>query len=176
MGCGEYISMKAQAEAMQKELDREAKHLKYHWKEEMDGLRQTLKDELELEEETLDRIVQDMANKRVDTPGNVLTFHAKMELGIDPNDTGSPWKAAIYSFICFSIGAFIPLLPYFVFQDNNISYKIAIAISTLISALLGYALGKLNGVVPLNTTLRQFGALLFSVACSVGINWGVAQA
>ena len=169
--------MKAQAEAMQKELTREATHLKYHWKEEMDGLRQTLKDELELEEDTLDKIMEDMANKRVDTPGrkNVLLFHAKMELGIDPDDTGSPWKAAIYSFICFSIGAFIPLIPYFIFQDNNISYKISIGVSALISLALGYALGKLNGVVPLNTTLRQVFAIIFSVACSVGINYGFAQ-
>ena len=164
--------MKAQAEAMQNELNREATHLKHHWTEEMDGLRQTLKDELELEDNTLNTIMRDLGQKKDE---NVLTFHAKMELGIDPDDTGSPWKAAIYSFICFSIGAFIPLIPYFILKDNSISYKISIGSSAVISMILGYALGKLNGVVPLNTTLRQVFAIIFSVACSVGINYGFSK-
>ena len=178
MGCGEYISMKAQSEAMVNEINRERDHLKYHWQSEMEGLRSTLKQELNLEEETLNKIIDDLSrsyNNNQNKNEHVLTFHAKMEMGIDPNDQGSPWKAAIYSFVCFSFGAFIPLIPYFIFKDNNISYKISIALSILISIGLGWGLGKLNGVYPLNTTLRQVGAICFSVLCSVGINYGFSN-
>ena len=172
MACGEYISMKAQAEAQQKELTVERGHLQEHWSQEMNGLREKLKHDVHLQDETISKIIEDLSKSHRD---NVLTFHAKMELGIDPEDQGSPWKAAIYSFICFSIGALIPLIPYFIFTDNNISYKVSIAGSVLISILLGYALGKLNGVTPIFTTLRQVFAICFSVAASVGINYGFAQ-
>ncbi len=39
-------------------------------------------------------------------------MHAREELGVDPDEQPSPWVAAISSFICFAIGALIPLLPY----------------------------------------------------------------
>ena len=109
------------------------------------------------------------------SPEKVVAFHAKMELGLDPDDQGSPWKACIYSFICFSIGAFIPLIPYFISNDNNISYKISIGLSIFISMLLGIALGKLNGVFPLRTTIRQVFAICFSVLCSVAINYAFSS-
>jgi VIT1/CCC1 family predicted Fe2+/Mn2+ transporter len=34
------------------------------------------------------------------------------ELGVVPDEQPSPWIAAMSSFICFSIGALVPLLPY----------------------------------------------------------------
>jgi VIT1/CCC1 family predicted Fe2+/Mn2+ transporter len=33
-------------------------------------------------------------------------------LGINPHEQPSPWTAAILSFVCFSLGALVPLLPY----------------------------------------------------------------
>jgi VIT1/CCC1 family predicted Fe2+/Mn2+ transporter len=45
-------------------------------------------------------------------PKEALRIHAQEELGVDPHDQPSPWTAAISSFICFSLGALVPLLPY----------------------------------------------------------------
>ena len=39
-------------------------------------------------------------------------MHAQEELGVDPDEQPSPWTAAISSFVCFAVGALIPLLPY----------------------------------------------------------------
>lgn len=41
-----------------------------------------------------------------------LRVHLTHELGLDPDETASPWVAAGASFLFFSIGAIIPLLPY----------------------------------------------------------------
>ena len=41
-----------------------------------------------------------------------MRVHVREELGVDPDDQPSPWTAAISSFVCFSIGAIVPLLPY----------------------------------------------------------------
>ena len=38
---------------------------------------------------------------------------ALYRVGIDPNQLGSPHGAAVSSFLSFSIGALIPLLPWF---------------------------------------------------------------
>ena len=37
-------------------------------------------------------------------------MHVREELGVDPDEQPSPWTAAISSFLCFSIGALVPLL------------------------------------------------------------------
>ena len=39
-------------------------------------------------------------------------MHVREELGVDPDDQPSPWAAAISSFLFFSVGALVPLLPY----------------------------------------------------------------
>ena len=41
-----------------------------------------------------------------------LRVHLTHELGLDPDETASPWIAAFSSFVFFAIGAVIPLLPY----------------------------------------------------------------
>ena len=45
-------------------------------------------------------------------PDEALRVHVREELGVDADDRPSPWTAAISSFLCFSVGAVIPLLPY----------------------------------------------------------------
>ncbi|GAB3955957.1 hypothetical protein GCM10027614_66760 [Micromonospora vulcania] len=45
-------------------------------------------------------------------PEEALRVHVREELGVDPDDQPSPWAAAISSFVCFSVGALVPLLPY----------------------------------------------------------------
>lgn len=47
-----------------------------------------------------------------------LRVHLTHELGLDPDETASPWVAAGSSFAFFSIGAVIPLLPYLLGFDN----------------------------------------------------------
>ena len=45
-------------------------------------------------------------------PEEALRVHAREELGVDPDEQPSPWVAAFSSFVCFSLGALVPLLPY----------------------------------------------------------------
>jgi VIT1/CCC1 family predicted Fe2+/Mn2+ transporter len=47
-------------------------------------------------------------------PEQALLIHAQEELGVDPTQLPSPWTAAYSSLLSFSIGAFVPLLPYLV--------------------------------------------------------------
>jgi vacuolar iron transporter family protein len=43
---------------------------------------------------------------------SALDALAREELGLNPDDLGSPWGAAVYSFLAFSVGAIVPLVPF----------------------------------------------------------------
>jgi len=59
--------------------------------------------------EHLAREVAAELSKNVD---EALRVHAQEELGVNPAEQPSPWTAAISSFLCFSAGALVPLVPY----------------------------------------------------------------
>jgi vacuolar iron transporter family protein len=46
-------------------------------------------------------------------PERALETHSREELGVNPQQTGEPKKAAASSFVSFAVGAVIPLLPWF---------------------------------------------------------------
>ena len=48
----------------------------------------------------------------MENPDEALRVHVREELGIDPEEQPSPWTAAYSSFLCFAVGAVVPLLPY----------------------------------------------------------------
>ena len=47
-------------------------------------------------------------------PDLALETHAREEFGVDPSSLGSPIAAALSSFVAFTVGAFIPLVPWLV--------------------------------------------------------------
>ena len=52
-----------------------------------------------------------MSKKIIADPEKALDTLAREELGLNPQELGSPWRAALYSFVSFGIGATIPLIP-----------------------------------------------------------------
>lgn len=43
---------------------------------------------------------------------NAVAVHSIEELGVDPDELASPMVAAVSSFVSFSLGAMVPVLPY----------------------------------------------------------------
>jgi VIT1/CCC1 family predicted Fe2+/Mn2+ transporter len=48
----------------------------------------------------------------VKNPDAALDALAREELGLNPDDLGSPWGAALFSFLAFAAGAILPLVPF----------------------------------------------------------------
>jgi VIT1/CCC1 family predicted Fe2+/Mn2+ transporter len=48
----------------------------------------------------------------VKDPERALDTLSREELGLNPQELGSPWGAAVSSFAAFSAGALLPLLPF----------------------------------------------------------------
>ncbi|WP_188194971.1 VIT1/CCC1 transporter family protein [Nonomuraea sp. SYSU D8015] len=107
MAAGEYVSVASQRELAQAEIAVERRELDRHPEDERAELAQTFVDkgvEPELAAEVARQISQN--------PDRALEVHSKTELGVAPGELPSPMVAAVSSFLCFSLGAVLPLLPY----------------------------------------------------------------
>jgi VIT1/CCC1 family predicted Fe2+/Mn2+ transporter len=109
MGLGEYTSVRSQNEQIAAEVAKERRELERFPDAEADELVH-MWTERGLPED-LARQVADVLKRN---PEEALRVHVQEELGVVPDEQPSPWIAAMSSFICFSIGALVPLLPYLV--------------------------------------------------------------
>lgn len=107
MALGEYTSVRAQTEQVAAELEKERHELEHNPEVEMEELAQAW-----IERGLPGDLARHVAAVVHQNPSEALRVHAQEELGLVPEQQPSPWTAAISSFICFAIGALVPLLPY----------------------------------------------------------------
>lgn len=158
MAAGEYVSMKAQAELVERELDIERHSL----------AREPEKETRELEAIYLRRGVdadaaRAMAEAVMLDLEVALEVHAREELGVDPSETGRPAAAALASFIAFAIGATIPLIPWF-FGEGEAAVIASAVLGFTAAAVVGAVLARFTERSVLRTSLRQVGWAV--AACS----------
>ncbi|MEU4601528.1 VIT1/CCC1 transporter family protein [Kribbella sp. NPDC023972] len=107
MAAGEYTSVASQRELARAEIEVERKEIQRHPVDEEIELAETYR------AKGLDPdLASKVAKQFHSDPDQALEEHVREELGIDPHDLPSPLIAAASSFICFAVGAFVPLLPY----------------------------------------------------------------
>ncbi|MGW4386601.1 VIT1/CCC1 transporter family protein [Streptomyces sp. NBC_00063] len=126
MATGEYTSVSSQNELTQAEIDRERLELERNPDGELREL--TLIYEAKGVTPTL---AADVARELTADPEVAWRVHVREELGVDPDDLPSPWTAAGSSFLAFTLGALIPLLPFL------------LGAATLLPALVASAAGLL---------------------------------
>ena len=172
MGSGEYVSMKAQTELLQRELAIEEREIERHPEAERHELAAIYR-ERGVTADIADRMAEEMHRD----PDVALETHAREELGIDPNQLGSPWMAAVSSFSAFCIGAVIPLLPWF-FASGNGAVLASVILGAASALVIGALLSRFTGRSMARSALRQLGiaALAASVTYVVGRAVGVRSA
>jgi VIT1/CCC1 family predicted Fe2+/Mn2+ transporter len=113
MALGEYTSVQTQNEQVHAELQKELHELRVNPDGEADEL---------VEVWTARGLPVALARQVADVlktnPEQALRVHAQEELGVVPDELPSPWTAAVSSFVCFAVGAAIPLLPYLLGFDS----------------------------------------------------------
>jgi VIT1/CCC1 family predicted Fe2+/Mn2+ transporter len=159
MAAGEYVSMKAQSELVERELDIERKSLARQPAAEIRELAAIYR------RRGLDTAqAAEMAEAIMSDPEVALEVHAREELGVDPDGTGDPVAAAFSSFLAFTLGAIIPLLPWFFTGGNGA--VIASAILGLVAAgTVGAVLARFTERSIVRTAARQIGWAV--AACSI---------
>ena len=107
MAAGEYISVASQSEMTEAEIAVERHELQHNAKAEQAELAQLY------QARGLDpQLAAEVARQLSRNPEEALEIHTREELGVDPDNLPSPVVAAGSSFLCFAVGALIPVLPY----------------------------------------------------------------
>jgi vacuolar iron transporter family protein len=132
MAAGEFISMLSQKEMFEHQIAQERDELERYPKEEAEELALIYAARgLPLAQ------ARDVAAKMIAHPEKALDTLAREELGLNPDDLGSPIGAAVSSFIAFSIGASLPLIPFL------LGLKPGIAIAATISGAALFVVGAM---------------------------------
>lgn len=109
MAVGEYTSVASQSELVRAELDIERIELARDPDSEQEELA-LLFQARGLSRDLAELVAQELHRD----PETAWRVHAREELGVEPDDLPSPWLAAGSSFLAFTAGAFVPLLPFLV--------------------------------------------------------------
>lgn len=107
MAAGEYVSMRSQREMYEYQIGLEREELAVYPEEEAEELALIYNARGMAMEEA-----RRVATQLLSEPEHALDTLAREELGLNPDDLGSPWGAAAFSFLSFTAGALIPLLPF----------------------------------------------------------------
>lgn len=133
MAAGEWISMKAQREVFERQIEVERQELEMAPEEERNEL------SLIYQSKGVDRAQAELlADTLISNKENALDTLVREELGLDPSALGSPLGAALSSFFAFSLGAILPVLPYLLGATGTA----AIIASAIISGLALFTVGS----------------------------------
>ena len=169
MAAGEYISMQAQRELLERELEMERREHARNPEHEVEELAE-IYESRGVDPDT----AREMAANIMEDPEKALEVHAREEMGIDPNELGNPVFAATSSFIAFAIGAVLPLLPWF-FTGGNGAIVGSILLGVVGAVLVGGALALATDRSIVRGSLRQLviaaaaAAITFGIGSAVGV-------
>jgi VIT1/CCC1 family predicted Fe2+/Mn2+ transporter len=164
MALGEWLSVQSSRELYEREIRTEAEELAEVPEEEKEELVLIYRSKGLSEGEA-----HAIADRVMANPDTALDTLAREELGIDPEELGgSPWTAAAASFLLFSAGAIVPVLPFFVAGGAG-----AVAASAGLSAValfvIGAAITLLTGRSVLFSGMRQLLIGLAAAALTYGV-------
>lgn len=170
MAAGEYISMRSQREIFEYQINLERAELESY---------------PEAEAEELSYIYQGRGLAKIDADAFVQKILSNKEqalktlvreaLGLNPDELGSPWSAAISSFFSFVTGALIPLLP-FVLYPNTFSLETSIALTGAALFSVGAIMSRFTGRNAILSGCRMLaigalaGMTTFLIGKAVGVN------
>lgn len=140
MAAGEYISVRSQREMYEYQIGLE--------KDELDEYPDEEAEELALIYEArgipLAR-ARELSSELMRSPKHALDALAREELGLNPDDLGSPWSAAFFSFVSFAAGALIPLLPFLLGSSGNVALMISASLAGAALLAVGGTLSLFSG-------------------------------
>ena len=172
MAAGEYISMQSQRELFERQIALERAEMEAMPEEEEAEMAALYRAKGFLDDEA-----KAIAHRLFEDPERALDQLIREELGLDPDELGSPFGAAGGSFVAFAIGAFIPVAPYIVTSGAG-AFVASIVLSLIALFGVGVGVSLLTGRSALFSGARQvgIGAAAAIVTFAVGSLIGVSVA
>ncbi|HTV49840.1 MAG TPA: VIT1/CCC1 transporter family protein [Steroidobacteraceae bacterium] len=140
MAAGEYVSVRSQREMYEYQIALEREEVAEYPEEEAEELALIYEARgIALEQ------AREMSRALLARPEQALDVLTREELGLNPDDLGSPLRAAGFSFLAFALGASVPLTPFLVGQIGTRAV-LAAALTTLCALFaVGMALSLFTG-------------------------------
>lgn len=169
MASGEYVSVRSQREMFEHQISLEKKELETYPEEEAEELaliyaaRGMSRDDAHA-----------LATNTIADPARALDTLAREELGLNPDELGSPWGAAGSSLIAFAAGAVLPLIP-FLATTGDRALLVSIALTALALFGVGAAISLFTGRNATLSGLRMLaigagaGALTYAIGKLLGV-------
>ncbi|MDD2892739.1 MAG: VIT1/CCC1 transporter family protein [Halothiobacillaceae bacterium] len=169
MAAGEYISMRSQREMYEYQIGLEREEIAAYPDEEAEELAQIYHARgMDLAQ------ARDVARQMMQDPDNALDVLSREELGLNPDELGSPWGAAISSFLAFVAGAIIPLLPFLFGMQGQPALVTGAGLAVLGLFAVGAVLSLFTGRKALGGGLRMLligagaGAVTYLIGSLLG--------
>lgn len=170
MAAGEYVSVRAQRELHDTQLALERAELDQYPEAEAGELATIF------EARGMDAVqARQTADALVADPDRALATLAREELGLDPDQLVSPWRAAAASLMAFCMGAAAPLLP-FVLLTGDAARAAAVALSATALIAVGAFVALFSGgaVIPASLRMATIGLGAAVATWLIGRALGVA--
>lgn len=172
MAAGEYVSVRSQREMYEHQIALERDEFQTYPDEEVAELALIYVHRGMQREEAVA-----LARRLLSDPKIAIETLARDELGLNPDELGSPWAAATSSFASFAVGAVVPLLPY-LFLDENPALFAAIAVTGLALFAVGATISLFTGRKAISSGVRMLligaaaGGLTFGIGRLLGVTMG----
>jgi len=173
MAAGEYVSVRTQREMYEYQIALERDEVAEYPEEEAEELALIYEARgVELQQ------ARDLSRSLLSRPEQALDVLAREELGLNPDDLGSPWQAATASFLAFAAGAALPLLPFIIHVPHLSALTVTIALTGVALFGIGMALSLFTGRDALRGAVRMVligggaGVVSFLVGKALGIVLG----
>jgi VIT1/CCC1 family predicted Fe2+/Mn2+ transporter len=102
------------------------------------------------------------------SPDAALRVHTREELGVDPNELGSPWSASVLSLACFLFGALLPVVPWLVSEGNGATIA-SIIIGLTAAAVVGWLVGRFAERPPMWSAARQMMIMIVAAGATYAV-------
>ncbi|MGW0556239.1 VIT1/CCC1 transporter family protein [Streptomyces sp. NPDC002926] len=160
MAAGEYVSVSAQRDSEKAALAMERRELREQPEEELDELTGLL---------AARGLSPEVAREAAEqlTERDALRAHARVELGIDPDQLTNPWHAAGASFLAFTVGALLPLLAIVLPPPSMRLYVTVFSVLAAL-ALTGWWSARLGAAAAGPAVLRNMGGGAVAMAVTYG--------
>jgi VIT1/CCC1 family predicted Fe2+/Mn2+ transporter len=175
MAAGEYVSVRSQREMYEYQIALEREEVAEYPEEEAEELALIYQARgVEIEQ------AREVSRALLANPEQALDVLAREELGLNPDDLGSPWGAAITSFLSFAVGATVPLLPFFAHSTGTMALVLTAAVTCAALFAVGLTLSLFTGRHALRGAVRIVligagaGVVSFLVGRAVGGAIGAA--
>ncbi len=165
MAVGEYTSVASQRDLLARQIDMEKREVEEAPEEEAAELALIFQGKGLSPEQATQTATEIFKN-----PDHALDTLVREELGLDPEDLGSPVQAAGSSFVMFAIGAAVPVIP-FLFLAGTAAVLVAAGVAGVVLGGVGMLVGFLSGTSP----WRGGARMLALGALAAGITYGVGR-